>query len=214
MAFMSNHRTPGPLGSNPHGRSPFKGLNPGPGGFAPANPTGLDGGKATGEEDEILRPVDVPPGFKPERCLSEKPTAESLGDTDDFTTGGPTVVCDGNGGYRVDMAGKEGLLYGKCLRIHEESHIEDLKAICPDGCKDKKNGASHPTDGSGCPAFKDADAYRAWRIKSECKAYKRELECLRQLYKSLAEGSIHQGIVRARIKQVKQSMNYYKCSES
>lgn len=135
---MSNHRTPGPLGSNPHGRSPFKGLNPGPGGFAPANPTGLDGGKATGEEDEILRPVDVPPGFKPERCLSEKPTAESLGDTDDFTAGGPTVVCDGNGGYRVDMAGKEGLLYGNCLRIHEESHIEDLKAICPMAAKTRK----------------------------------------------------------------------------
>ena len=89
--------------------------------------------------------------------------------------GPATVVCDGAGDYRVEMGGWASATCGipDCVRLHEESHIEDLKKRYPDGCKNadgtpKPDGTSHPTGGAG---------YSDWLKKSECKAYSTEIPC-------------------------------------
>jgi hypothetical protein len=86
-----------------------------------------------------------------------------------------TIVCDGKGGYRVDMGGWAGAGCGieKCVRRHEQSHAADWKARWPKGCKGKKNGDTIPLGGKG---------YAAFLKKSECKAYTTELTCVTGKY--------------------------------
>jgi len=81
-----------------------------------------------------------------------------------------TIVCDGKGGYRVDLEGWAGAPCGleACIRAHEESHMADWKGRWPDGCKDKADGAQIPLGGPGYDAFLKA---------SECRAYTAELAC-------------------------------------
>lgn len=89
--------------------------------------------------------------------------------------GSATVVCDGSGDYRVDMgwAASATCGLGDCIRRHEESHITDLRARYPDGCKNadgtpKPDGTPHPTGGSG---------YADFLKQTECKAYTTEIAC-------------------------------------
>jgi len=81
-----------------------------------------------------------------------------------------TIVCDGKGGYRVDLEGWAGAPCGleACIRAHEESHMADWKGRWPDGCKDKADGAQIPLGEPGYDAFLKA---------SECRAYTAELAC-------------------------------------
>lgn len=81
-----------------------------------------------------------------------------------------TIVCDGKGGYRVDLDGWAGAPCGLegCIRAHEESHIADWKGRWPDGCKGKADGDKIPLGGPGYDDFLKA---------SECRAYTAELAC-------------------------------------
>jgi hypothetical protein len=128
----------------------------------------------------------------------------------DTAQGGPTVVCDGKGGYAVDMKGKAVLLHGSCLRAHEDSHVADLAKTCPDGCKGQAAGTPHPWDNKTgrCPAFKDDLAFWTWRVGSECRAYSAERVCLRDLFEKAAKDD--KGKVRARVKSVRQSLAYWR----
>lgn len=85
--------------------------------------------------------------------------------------GAATIVCDGKGGYRVQMAGWAGAGCGieECVRRHEQSHITDWKARWPKGCEGKKDGDTIPLGGKG---------YDAFLKKSECNAYTVELTCV------------------------------------
>lgn len=127
----------------------------------------------------------------------------------DTAQGGPTVVCDGKGGYRVDMKGKQVLPHGACLKVHELSHLADLQGVCPAGCKGQVDGVAHPWDDTGgrCPAFKDQLAFWTWRVGSECKAYTAERRCLHELFEK-ASGDA-KGSLRARVKSVRKSLSYW-----
>lgn len=82
--------------------------------------------------------------------------------------GSATVLCDGKGGYRVDLG-----MYGNmpcgirdCTNKHEHSHIDDLKPH--DACKDIANGE--------LPEVPNPDQFRR---ASECKASRDvEMPCL------------------------------------
>ena len=81
-----------------------------------------------------------------------------------------TVVCDGAGGYRVQLNSWAGSPCGieACISKHEESHASDWRGRWPQGCKDKADGAAIPTGGPGYPAFLK---------QSECTAYTTEIPC-------------------------------------
>lgn len=91
--------------------------------------------------------------------------------------GAATIVCDGNGGYRVALRGWAGAACGieGCVRRHEESHAADWRRRWPKGCKDKADGATIPLGGPG---------YAAFLRKSECDAYTTEISCVTPLYQA------------------------------
>jgi hypothetical protein len=99
-----------------------------------------------------------------------KPAELPLHDIREPRADSATIVCDGKGGYRVDLQAWAGAPCGleTCIRAHEESHIADWKGRWPDGCKDKANGAKIPLGGPGYDDFLKA---------SECRAYTAELAC-------------------------------------
>jgi hypothetical protein len=84
--------------------------------------------------------------------------------------GAATIVCDGSGGYRVQLNSWAGAKCGieACVRRHEESHAADWKKRWPDGCKGKADGAQIPLGGPG---------YDDFLKKSECDAYTTEVPC-------------------------------------
>ena len=77
---------------------------------------------------------------------------------------GGGVKCDGKGGFVVDLGGFLGTPVEGCVRVHENSHIEDYRRDFPDACKNKPTGSAPkvPWD---------------WKKRSECKAYKAEEKC-------------------------------------
>lgn len=91
--------------------------------------------------------------------------------------GDATIVCDGKGGYRVDLGGWRGAPCGieGCITAHESQHISDWQGRWPDGCKDKPDGGQIPLGGAG---------YDAFLKSSECKAYTVELSCAQGLLAS------------------------------
>lgn len=84
--------------------------------------------------------------------------------------GDATIVCDGAGGYRVDLGSWAGAPCGTegCVRTHENQHIADWKGRWPDGCKGKPDGGQIPLGGPGYAAFLKA---------SECRAHTVDLIC-------------------------------------
>lgn len=93
--------------------------------------------------------------------------------------GSATIVCDGNGGYRVDLGGWAGAPCGieACVTRHEESHIADWEGRWPNGCKNadgsnKPDGGAIPLGGAG---------YAAFLKQSECDAYTVEEGCISPL---------------------------------
>jgi hypothetical protein len=93
----------------------------------------------------------------------------------------PTVVCDGRGGYRTEIWGREGTLLAPCFEAHERVHVADLEAACPGGCHGQPNGAAHGTGSPRCPAFERQQAYMSWLQGTECGGYAVEAACLRRL---------------------------------
>jgi len=80
-----------------------------------------------------------------------------------------TVVCDGKGGFSVQLGRLTPLeekCIGDCARVHEESHIGDVKAADPKICKGKVKGA--------VLGFSNPDEEKA----GETKAYTAGLNCL------------------------------------
>jgi hypothetical protein len=116
------------------------------------------------DESGVDQGAPKPPGG-PERDVTEP--GHELGQPHQ---GDATIVCDGKGGYRVDLRGWANAPCGlvACIRRHEETHITDWKGRWPDGCKDKADGAQIPLGGAGYDAFLKA---------SECRAYTAELAC-------------------------------------
>jgi hypothetical protein len=85
-------------------------------------------------------------------------------------SGAATIVCDGAGGYRVQLNSWAGSPCGieACIRKHEESHAADWRGRWPQGCKDKPDGATIPLGGAG---------YADFLKQSECRAYTTEVPC-------------------------------------
>jgi hypothetical protein len=111
-----------------------------------------------------------------------------------------TIVCDGKGGYRVDLRAWAGAPCGLegCIRRHEESHISDWKGRWPDGCKNKQDGAQIPLGGAG---------YDAFLKTSECQAYTAELACNGALL-AAAKGDCRQTITDHRQADLAQQKFY------
>jgi hypothetical protein len=91
-------------------------------------------------------------------------------------SGNATVVCDGSGGFRVDLRDGANQSCGltECTQQHEESHKQDLEkdVRTNKACKGK-------ADGSKIVATNLSDkALREFLIKTECKAYARGLSCV------------------------------------
>ena len=96
-----------------------------------------------------------------------------------YNGGAATIVCDGSGGYGVDLGGWAGAPCGieDCVRRHEESHARDWARRWPNGCKNsdgsnKPAGAQIPLGGPG---------YAAFLRQSECDAYTVEEGCIAPL---------------------------------
>lgn len=93
----------------------------------------------------------------------------------------PTVVCDGSGGYRPEIYGREGTLLAPCFEAHERVHVEDLRSACPEGCRGQPNGAAHGTGDPRCPRFRETETYLSWLKATECVGYAAEARCLRRM---------------------------------
>lgn len=97
----------------------------------------------------------------------------------------PTIVCNGKGGYRIDL--RKGALFPcqipSCFTAHETVHLNDWKAGCPSGCVKKSDGAPAPKDGQTCPKWKEDSVYAEALADSECRAYKADLGCFGKLLK-------------------------------
>lgn len=84
-----------------------------------------------------------------------------------------TVVCDGEGGFEVQLGWAEDEIepISECVEGHEEYHIEDFEAFMPDACKDsngcpKEEGTSIPVEDDELLNF------------MECGGYTEEASCL------------------------------------
>jgi hypothetical protein len=133
--------------------------------------------QGTGDDDETVAkqlPTWMP---QPNPRLSE---ANVDGFRHPTAGGAATIVCDGNGGYRVALNGWAGAPCGTegCVVKHESQHAADWKKRWPDGCKPK---ADHP-DGSDIPL--GGDGYDAFLNDSECKAHTVDLACADDLLKT------------------------------
>ncbi len=161
--------------------------------------------------EDYLKKSDVSPIAKVVEAGKSVDSAPAP--ADGLKEGGPTVVCDGKkpGGYRVAMNGKDGLIFASCMRKHEESHIEDYKKTCPDGCKGQADGVPSPTDAPRCAAFLKAEDWNSWRAESECTAYAVERRCLGDLFKAATEPQ--KNPIRIKVRQVKCRLTKYKCPE-
>lgn len=89
--------------------------------------------------------------------------------------GGGTIVCDGNGGFRVinnDHSNTRG-----CTQSHEQSHIDDFKKWAPNICKGKPDGypPGPDLDRLSRDPWSSVPSYPLQR--SECKAYRVSLQC-------------------------------------
>jgi hypothetical protein len=126
-----------------------------------------------------------------------------------FASTAPTVVCDGAGGYTVDLKASQMSPFASCLKAHEESHAAELRKLCPDFCKGKPYGHDQPLVGQ-CPAFPDKKAFWTWRRSSEIKAYEIEEKCVEALLKKEKAGSSRHALFRARLFAIDKSLNYWK----
>lgn len=126
-----------------------------------------------------------------EEPLKKAPKKASTGGN--FSTGNvPTVVCDGKGGFRVEMNGHDNSEYSECMAKHEYQHIRDWLELCPDACKGKSNGEFPPMPDSksspesvkamakACPDLRDAVAYTSFITGTECHGYNVEFWCVRE----------------------------------
>jgi hypothetical protein len=88
--------------------------------------------------------------------------------------GSATIVCDGSGGYTIQLNGWNDAPCGikNCVSMHEQAHNNDWKTRYPNGCKDKPAGTAVPTTGDG---------YAAFLKMSECNGYTTELACIKLL---------------------------------
>ena len=129
-------------------------------------------------------------GFSPyEANTCEAPPPESLVCTADDApvsspdgpgapperAGSATIVCNGAGGYGVQLNSWQGAPDGveACVSQHEQSHATDWAGRWPDGCKNadgtaKPAGTAVPTGGPG---------YADFLKRSECRAYTGEVPC-------------------------------------
>jgi hypothetical protein len=128
-------------------------------------------------DSELSRPASHPTqgpwhscGLVDQDAFGINPIELTLNDIREPRADDATIVCDGKGGYRVDLDGWAGAPCGleACIRAHEESHITDWKGRWPDGCKGKADGDKIPLGGPGYDDFLKA---------SECHAYTAELAC-------------------------------------
>ena len=156
---------------SPAGRQPLRcacGGTPGPDGECEA----CKAKRLALEEAAARGPVArAEPGTDPETDEEGPP----VGRAELPHAGSATIVCDGRGGYRVDpgWAATATCGIGRCVTLHEQSHITDWKRRWPDGCKNadgtaKADGATIPLGGPGYAAFLKA---------SECTAYGVEIPC-------------------------------------
>jgi hypothetical protein len=112
---------------------------------------------------------------EPAAAAAVGPHATADSDRDGPHAGSATIVCNGSGGYRVDLGGWASAPCGivGCIRQHEQSHISDWEGRFPQGCK---NGDGTPkADGTACPT--GGDGYDAFLKRSECTAYGVEQPC-------------------------------------
>lgn len=169
-----------------------------------------------GPASSEIKPDDAPAGVAG-KALSALPVPSAPPKGFSSMEGGPTVMCDDNGGYRVDMKGKEILPFAACLRKHEEQHIADYKAKCPAGCKGKTTSdyaPYFPDNYGGCPVFKDGAAWKAWRTETECKSYIVQYQCASALYKKAfkEKDEALKSRIRAHLcSAVRKGLGYYKC---
>jgi len=97
--------------------------------------------------------------------------------------GSATIVCDGSGGYRVDLGSYASATCGTqaCVTAHEQSHIADWKAKWPTGCAGKPAGGPVPKGDPPDNPVMTVDEYNSFLEESECKAHTVDLECARAI---------------------------------
>lgn len=103
------------------------------------------------------------------------------------TNTNPTVVCDGKGNYRVETFGHANPALepeGPCLIRHEFAHIRDYQVLCPNGCKNQKNGTYAPLGDEKdidqrCPALKDIRNNYKFSTRTECQGYNIQYWCIK-----------------------------------
>lgn len=140
--------------------------------------------KAGPGRDELFGPLKRPVAgtsheLDEEEAARAAPSEMTTQDQQPYAGGAATIVCDGSGGYGVELNGWAGAPCGieACVRRHEESHASDWATRWPNGCKEadgtnKPAGAQIPLGGAG---------YAAFLKQSECDAYTIEETCISPL---------------------------------
>jgi RHS repeat-associated protein len=108
-----------------------------------------------------------------------------------------TVICDGKGGFKVQIGGqnirREPCLI-ECAEAHERQHIQDLQVVAPNVCK------GQPYAHTVRPSNKEE------KRRLEMNGYKVEIECLRN---KLECGDCNE-VAQERINQLESEREQYK----
>ena len=129
--------------------------------------------------------INTTPILEEDQGARAAPSA-ALQDMQPYAGGAATIVCDGSGGYGVDLGGWAGAPCGieGCVRQHEESHARDWAGRWPNGCKNS-DGSNKPA-GSQIPL--GGPGYAAFLKRSECSAYTVEEGCIAPLLAAATGG--------------------------
>jgi RHS repeat-associated protein len=110
----------------------------------------------------------------------------------------PTVVCDGVGGFDIDVPWPRGVPRElvNCLTDHELCHKGDWERDKPRACIGKRKGT--------IPKTRD----KKWRDKGELKCYKEEIDCLQKLLPNCNDAGLKDKIVKRKKKVEKKRKTY------
>lgn len=122
----------------------------------------VKGATEEGREEEEAEPV----------ARAAESGLVTVADVGKVRPGDATVLCDGGGGFEVDLGMYKNFPCGvpNCVEKHENSHVQDIQKDVPEACKNKKKGDTPDV------LVRNPDE---WKKATECKAHTIELGCLK-----------------------------------
>lgn len=113
------------------------------------------------------------------------------------------VVCNGSGGFRIDLGpwSNAPSELKNCIQQHEQCHINDLQARYPAGCPGA-DGTNHPGE--------ETTDYGNWLYASECKCFTQEKACVNAALAAVPPPATDiQALLLRRLRDIDRAINVY-----